>query len=268
MGTPAVNGYTPEQLIWVNNRNHNAEMEWLEAAMKGELTDKKNMQAQEYKLKRWRAEGLDPLSEEFLDKNRLKQRMHMYKMGDYKMPYEVPSAEECLAKMDLPRSTLPRPPAKGKPPLPTALLFPGQGSQYVGMLKDCMNLPAVKDMLAKAEKVLGWDLKELCLKGPEDKLSQTEYCQPAMFIAGLCAVEVLRESKKQQSLRHNACVPSLAWTGPHLKSCAKRRRRLTNHRTQYARSQMSCSLQASRVLATNRQLTSFASLRQKRALCK
>merc|ERR1712060_100680 len=61
--TPAVNGYTPEQLIWVNNRNHNAEMEWLEAAMKGELT-----------------EGLDPLSEEFLDKNRLKQRMHMYKM--------------------------------------------------------------------------------------------------------------------------------------------------------------------------------------------
>merc|ERR1712066_418488 len=80
--------------------------------------------------------------------------------------------------------------------LPAALLFPGQGSQYVGMLKDCVNLPAVKDMLAKSEKVLGWDLKELCLKGPEDKLSQTQYCQPAMFVAGLCAVEVLRESKK------------------------------------------------------------------------
>merc|ERR1712061_426937 len=97
---------------------------------------------------------------------------------------------------DLPRSTLPRPPAKGKPPLPAALLFPGQGSQYVGMLKDCMNLPTVKDMLTKAEKILGWDVKELCLKGPEDKLSETEYCQPAMFIAGLCAVEVLRESKR------------------------------------------------------------------------
>merc|ERR1711972_740245 len=67
---------------------------------------------------------------------------------------------------------------------------------YVGMLKDCVNNPAVKDMLAKAEKVLGWDLKELCLKGPEDKLSQTRFCQPAMFVAGLCAVEVLRESKK------------------------------------------------------------------------
>merc|ERR1712061_680652 len=194
--TPAVNGYTPEQLIWVNNRNHNSEMEWLEAAMKGELTDKKNMQAQEYKLKRWRAEGIDPLAEEFLDKNRLKQRLHMYKTGDYKIPYELPSLEEAIGKMDLPRSTLPRPPAKGKPALPAALLFPGQGSQYVGMLKDCINLPAVKEMLTKAEKVLGWDVKELCLKGPEDKLSETKYCQPAMFIAGLCAVEVLRETKK------------------------------------------------------------------------
>jgi len=194
--TPAANGYTPEQLIWVNNRNHNSEMEWLEAAMKGELTDKKNMQAQEYKLKRWRAEGIDPLSEEFLDKNRLKQRLHMYKTGDYKIPYELPSAEESIAKMDLPRSTLPRPPAKGKPALPAALLFPGQGSQYVGMLKDCVGLPAVKDMLTAAEKILGWDVKEMCLKGPEDKLSETKFCQPAMFIAGMAAVEVMRESKK------------------------------------------------------------------------
>jgi [acyl-carrier-protein] S-malonyltransferase len=194
--TPAANGYTPEQLIWVNNRNHNSEMEWLEAAMKGELTDKKNMQAQEYKLKRWRAEGIDPLAEEFLDKNRLKQRLAFYKTGDFKIPYELPSSEECIAKMDLPRSTLPRPPAKGKPALPAALLFPGQGSQYVGMLKDCIGMSAVKDMLTAAEKILGWDVKELCLKGPEDKLSETKYCQPAMFIAGLCGVEVMRESKR------------------------------------------------------------------------
>jgi len=68
----------------------------LEAATKGELTDKKNMQMQEYNLKRWHTEGLAPLSEGFLDKNWLKQRMHMYKMGDHKMPYEVPSFEEGL----------------------------------------------------------------------------------------------------------------------------------------------------------------------------
>jgi len=204
VATSAIDGYTPEQLIFVNNRNHNSEIEWLEAAFKGELTDKKNMQAQEYKLKRWRAEGLDNHAEDFLDKNRMKQRWHMYKMGDYKMPYDLPSAEECRAKMDLPRSGVPRPPAKSKPALPAALLFPGQGSQYKGMLKDCVGLPAVRDMLATAEKVLGWDLKELCLNGPEDKLSQTEFCQPAMFVAGLAAVEVMRESRKEAVERPQA----------------------------------------------------------------
>jgi len=53
-----------------------------------------------------------------------------------------------------------------------------------------------KDMLTAAEKILGWDVKELCLKGPEDKLSETKYCQPAMFIAGMAGVEVMKESKK------------------------------------------------------------------------
>mmetsp|Transcript_96033 Transcript_96033/g.296164 ORF Transcript_96033/g.296164 Transcript_96033/m.296164 type:complete len:561 (+) Transcript_96033:95-1777(+) len=202
--TPAIDGYTPEQLIYVNNRNHNAEIEWLEAAYKGELTDKKLNQSQEYKLKRWRAEGLDNFAEEFLDKNKVKQRWHMYKMGDYKPQYELPSEEENRAKMDLPRSTIPRPPAKSKPALPVALLFPGQGSQYVGMLKDCVNIPAVKEMLATAEKVLGWDLKELCLKGPENQLSETKYCQPAMFVAGMAAIEVMRESKKDTVERPQA----------------------------------------------------------------
>merc|ERR1712190_548443 len=153
-------------MCYVNNRNHNVEIESLELAWKGELTGKKDNQAQDYKLKRWRAEGLDNYAEEFLDKNKMKQRYLMYKLGDYQMPYELPSHEECLAKMDLPRSTIPRPPAKSKPALPVALLFPGQGSQYLGVMKDCFDLPAVKDMLVTAQKVLGWDVKELCLKGP------------------------------------------------------------------------------------------------------
>ena len=69
----------------MHNRNLNADTELLEAATKGELTDKKNTQTQEYNLKRWHTEGLAPLSEEFLDK-----------MGDHKMPYEVPSFEQGL----------------------------------------------------------------------------------------------------------------------------------------------------------------------------
>mmetsp|Transcript_86846 Transcript_86846/g.202143 ORF Transcript_86846/g.202143 Transcript_86846/m.202143 type:complete len:562 (+) Transcript_86846:77-1762(+) len=202
--TPAIDGYTPEQLIFVNNRNHNAEIEWLEAAFKGELTDKKNTQAQEYKLKRWRAEGLDNHAEDFLDKQKLKQRKYMYKTGDFKMPYELPTIEECRAKMDLPRSTIPRPPAKSKPALPAALLFPGQGSQYVGMMKDVISNPVVKDLLVTAERVLGWDLKEICLKGPEDKLSETKRCQPAMFVAGIAALEAMKETKREVTERPQA----------------------------------------------------------------
>lgn len=217
--TAAIDGYSPEQLIFINNRNHNSEIEWLEAAFKGELTDKKMNQAVEYKLKRWRAEGLDNLAEEFLDKNKLKQRWHMYKTGDFKIPYELPTQQESLQKKDLPRSTVPRPPAKSKPALPACLLFPGQGSQYVGMMKDCLGLPAVKEMLAIAEKVMGVDLKEIILKGPEDKLSQTAYCQPAMFIAGMAAVETMKEGSKKEVVERPQCVAGLS-LGEYTAICA------------------------------------------------
>mmetsp|Transcript_6685 Transcript_6685/g.17039 ORF Transcript_6685/g.17039 Transcript_6685/m.17039 type:complete len:560 (+) Transcript_6685:101-1780(+) len=202
--SPAHDGLSPEKLISINNRNHNVEVEWLEAAMKGELTEKKNVQAQEYKLKRWRAEGLDALAEDLLDKKKLVQRWYSYKTGDYKMPYELPTFEETMEKSDLPRSQVPWPPAKGKPALPVALLFAGQGSQYVGMMKDCLNIPAVAEMLVKAEKVLGWDLKDLMLNGPESKLGETKYCQPAMFVAGLAGVEVMRQTKKEEVMRMQA----------------------------------------------------------------
>jgi len=217
--TGAIDGYTPEQLIFINNRNHVPEIESLEAAFKGELTEKKMKQAVEYKLKRWRAEGLDNLAEEFLDKNKFKQQWYMYKTGDYKMPYELPTPEECKAKQDLPRSSVPRPPAKSKPALPAALLFPGQGSQYVGMLKDVMTIPAVKDMLATAEKVLGMDMKEVMLKGPEDKLSETRICQPAMFIAGMAAVEAMKEGPKKEAAERPQCVAGLS-LGEYTAICA------------------------------------------------
>jgi len=217
--TPAINGYTPEQLIFINNRNHNTEIEWLEAAFKAELTDKKNMQAQEYKLKRWRAEGLDAYAEDTLDKGKLKQRMHMYKTGDFKMPYELPSKEDVKAKMDLPWSTVPRPPAKSKPALPLALLFPGQGSQYIGMTKDIVSLPAVRDMLIIAEKVLGWDPKELMLKGPEDKLAETKYCQPCMFIAGMAGLESMKAGEKKECVERPQATAGLS-LGEYTAICA------------------------------------------------
>merc|ERR1712118_399951 len=86
-------------------------------------------------------------------------------------------------------------------PLPIALCFPGQGSQYVGMLKGTQDLPEVKKMLATAKEVLGFDLLDLCLNGPEPKLGETRYTQPAMFVGGLAGVAKLRTQREEAVTR-------------------------------------------------------------------
>ena len=60
------------------------------------------------------------------------------------------------------------------------------------MLKDTKSLPAVAAMLEKAKDVLGYDLLDVCLNGPKSKLDDTVFSQPALFVAGLAAVEKLR----------------------------------------------------------------------------
>merc|ERR1719321_1231757 len=83
--------------------------------------------------------------------------------------------------------------ARPVPKTPVAFLFPGQGSQKVGMGSECMDLPEVQAMFATAEKVLGYDLKDVCLNGPKEKLDQTEFAQPALFVCGLAALEKLKK---------------------------------------------------------------------------
>jgi [acyl-carrier-protein] S-malonyltransferase len=81
--------------------------------------------------------------------------------------------------------------------LPVALIFPGQGSQYVGMLADCKDLEPCQKLIEKAKEILGYDILDLCLNGPESKLEETKYCQPALFLANACAVEKLRMENPQ-----------------------------------------------------------------------
>jgi len=82
-----------------------------------------------------------------------------------------------------------------KPTYPCALMFPGQGSQYVKMMADVKDIPAVKEMLDKSKDILGYDILQICLEGPEEKLAETRYCQPALFIGGLAGIEKLRATK-------------------------------------------------------------------------
>lgn len=73
-----------------------------------------------------------------------KLRKYRYGMGDYELPYPPPSEEELQRRpLDLPISTV-KPVEAKKPPVPAALLFPGQGSQYVGMMKGAVDRPNVK----------------------------------------------------------------------------------------------------------------------------
>jgi len=88
-------------------------------------------------------------------------------------------------------------PTPSLPTLPIGIMFPGQGSQYVKMLSGVKDMPAVKDMLEKSKPILGWDVLDLCLNGPEAKLEETKQCQPAMFIGGLAGLEKLRSEREE-----------------------------------------------------------------------
>lgn len=67
-----------------------------------------------------------------------------------------------------------------------AFVFPGQGSQAVGMLAELAQAhPLIIDTFAEASKALGYDLWQLVLNGPESELNQTEVTQPALLAAGV-----------------------------------------------------------------------------------
>ena len=66
-----------------------------------------------------------------------------------------------------------------------AFVFPGQGSQAVGMLADCAAEPVVQQTFAEASKVLGYDLWQLVSQGPAEELNKTQQTQPALLVASV-----------------------------------------------------------------------------------
>ncbi len=74
-----------------------------------------------------------------------------------------------------------------------ALLFAGQGAQAVGMGKDlAAQHPAAAELFAEADQILGYSLSKIAFEGPEEELTQTKYCQPALFVHGLAVLAALR----------------------------------------------------------------------------
>ena len=77
---------------------------------------------------------------------------------------------------------------------PIAFLFPGQGSQAVGMGKDLADkYPVARQTFEEADAALGYKLSQLCFEGPEDQLRLTEITQPAILTVSTAACRVLAE---------------------------------------------------------------------------
>jgi len=77
-----------------------------------------------------------------------------------------------------------------------ALLFSGQGAQFVGMGKELFESsePARK-VFEKADHILGLKLSEVCFNGPEIALTETAWCQPAIFVHGMAALAFLQAAR-------------------------------------------------------------------------
>jgi [acyl-carrier-protein] S-malonyltransferase len=74
-------------------------------------------------------------------------------------------------------------------------LFPGQGSQFVGMAKDLYHSnPEVKALYQRANEIMQLDLARICFEGPEEALKQTDITQPAIFVHSIAVFDLIKNN--------------------------------------------------------------------------
>ena len=73
-------------------------------------------------------------------------------------------------------------------------LFPGQGAQCVGMLRHSLSLPSTQSLCKLASDTLGYDIASICISGPQYKLNQTRFSQPATLLASLASYQLYSHS--------------------------------------------------------------------------
>ena len=86
----------------------------------------------------------------------------------------------------------------------TLILFPGQGSQAVGMAEYLWEYPVARDSVRRGDGVLGWDIGELCRHGSMEELTRTDRTQLAVLTCSVAAWRVLGRSGRRLSRRPRA----------------------------------------------------------------
>lgn len=84
---------------------------------------------------------------------------------------------------------------KVDPSKTSIVLFPGEGSQFVGMGRDLLRFPKARDIFEASSAILKYDILKLMLDGPQSKLNEIRHSQVAVMVCSLAALERLKEER-------------------------------------------------------------------------
>ena len=97
-----------------------------------------------------------------------------------------------------------------------AIVFAGQGAQFVGMGKDLADAnPEYQELFDRADEILGYGLSKICFEGPAEELTKTNHCQPGIFVASAVCYRALMKAVPGLEVSSMAGLSLGEWTALH-----------------------------------------------------